>query len=444
MAEVDLTHLREIDRRHLIHPFTDHSALHASGVNVIVEGEGCWLVDAEGNRLLDGLAGLWCVNVGYGNSRISEAIAEQSRRLPFYPTFFQSGTEPAIALSERLAELAPSGLSHALFAGSGTEANETALKAIRAFRHLRGETQRTKIVGRRLSYHGVTLAAASITGLPACRDPFDLPLPGFVQAPAPHPYSAGSDLSAEAYGEWCIEETARLFESEGPETISAMFVEPVQGAGGVIVPPERYLGELRNLTREHGILFVADEVITGFGRLGDWFASAKWSLEPDLITLAKGITSGYLPLGATLVSDEIAESLVGGGSFAHGHTYSGHPTCAAAALANIDEIERLGLVDRVRDDVGPYLEAGLRALGDHPAVAEVRACGLIGALELVEPGSTGPPTNPLGPVAAARAREAGVIVRGMGNAIAVSPPLIITRDEIDTLLAAVRTTLDSF
>src|SRR5580765_3544723 len=231
-------------------------------------------------------------------------------RLPYYCSFFNTTNEPAIRLAERLAEVAPPRLKHTLFSNSGSEANESALKIIRAWQKIRGKPAKTKILSRTFSYHGVTLATTSMTGLPGCYQPFDLPLPGFIHVPGPHPYGVNSPLDPVAYGKWCLEETARIIEREGPGTIAALFAEPVQGAGGVIVPPKGYLAGLRQLCREHDILFVADEVITGFGRLGEWFASGLWELDPDIMTLAKGITSGYLPLGATMISDEIAGDVI--------------------------------------------------------------------------------------------------------------------------------------
>jgi putrescine aminotransferase len=365
-------------------------------------------------------------------------------RLPYYCSFFNTTNEPAIRLAERLARLAPPRLRHTMFSNSGSEANETALKFIRAWQKHRGKSGKTKILSRAYSYHGVTLAAASMTGLPNCTEPFDLPLPGFLQIPAPHPYGANSPLDPAAYGQWCLEETARIIRREGADTIAAMFVEPVQGAGGVIVPPDGYLRGLRQLCRDHEILFVADEVITGFGRLGAWFASQLWELDPDILTLAKGITSGYLPLGATMLSDELAQDVIASGYFSHGFTYSGHPTATAAALANLDVLESGRLIPRVRDDLGPYFQKKLREFASHPAVGEVRGCGLIGALELLPPnGRTGlNPASPLGAKAARIAREEGVIVRGIRDLIAMSPPFIITKEEIDELFGAVRRTLE--
>jgi putrescine aminotransferase len=436
--------LQEIDARFHLHPFTNHDEMHARGTHIIVSGDGVYVQDAEGRKLLDGLAGLWCVNVGYGRAEVIDAISAQLRQISFYPSFFNSTTEPAIRLAQRLAELAPEGVNHTVFCNSGSEANETALKIIRGYWKLRGQPQRTKILSRNFSYHGVTIATTSMTGLPGCTEPFGLPLPGFIQVPGPHAYAAGQEADPVAYGKWCVEETARIIEREGAETIGAMFVEPVQGAGGVIPPPEGYLTALRALLREKGILFVADEVITGFGRLGEWFASEMWKLEPDLITLAKGLTSGYLPLGATMVSDEIAELVIHSGYFAHGFTYSGHPTSCAAGLANLQVIEDLGLVPRVRADVGPYFQKKLRSFRNHPAVGEIRGLGLIGALELVprEGRATLTPASLLGVKAAALARQEGIIVRGIRDIVALAPPLTISHTEIDELFAGVGKALD--
>ena len=418
--------------------------MHAQGTRVIVSGRGVFLQDAQGRQLLDGLAGLWCVNVGYGRAEITDAVAAQMRQLAYYPSFFNSTTEPAIRLAARLASLAPPRVQHTIFCNSGSEANESALKIIRGYWKLRGQPQRTKILSREFSYHGVTLATTSMTGLPSCSAPFDLPLPGFLHVPAPHAYAADRESDPVAYGKWCVEETARVIEREGADTIAAMFVEPVQGAGGVIPPPAGYLAALRALCREHGILFVADEVITAFGRVGDWFASNLWDLDPDLISLAKGLTSGYLPLGATMVSDEIADVLLHHGYFAHGFTYCGHPTTCAAALANLDIIENDGLIPRVRTNLGPYFQEKLRAFAGHPAVGEVRGTGLIGALELVPRGGKAALTPPmmLGIKAAALARQEGVIVRGIRDIVAVAPPLTITREETDQLFDAVGKALD--
>ncbi|MEI8292969.1 MAG: aminotransferase [bacterium] len=436
--------LRDLDSQHHLHPFTNHLDMHLRGTHLIKSGEGCHLIDENDRRLLDGLAGLWCVNVGYSCSAIVKAVEAQMTRLPYYPSFFNTTTEPPIRVAEFLAKKAPARLNRTIFSNSGSEANETALKIIRSYHKLRGQPQKKKILSRTFSYHGVTLATSSLTGLPMVSEPFDLPLPGFIHVPGPYAYGYNSPLSPRDFGRWCLEETARIIRDEGAESIAAMFVEPVQGAGGVIPPPPGHLGELRELLRKNEILFVADEVITAFGRLGDWFASTLWNLDPDIITLAKGITSGYLPLGATMVSDEIAETLFQGGYFAHGFTYSGHPTSAAAALANLETIESLGLIERVRDDVGPYFQKRLHALTDHPAVGEARGEMLIGALELLPRGGREAmtPATSLGIPAAALIRNEGSIVRGIRNLIAVAPPLIITRCEIDELFGSIERGLE--
>jgi putrescine---pyruvate transaminase len=440
---LDLDQLRRLDAAHHLHPFTDHVALHKAGTHVIRSARGSTLVDETGRELLDGLAGLWCVNIGYGRDEIRAAVDAQMRQVAFYPSFFNTSTEPTIRLAARLAELVPPGLGHVIFSNSGSEANETALKLARAYWKLRGRAGKTKVLSRTYAYHGVGLATTSLTGLPSCLEPFDLPLPGFLHVPGPLAYGTGK--SPAEHGRWCLEETERTIAREGADTIGAMFVEPIQGAGGVIVPPTGYLAQLRELCRQNDILFVADEVITGFGRLGAWFASELWSLQPDLMTVAKGITSGYIPLGGTLARDEIADTLSRGGYLAHGFTYTGHPTTCAAALANLDIIEREGLVERVRDDVGPRFQAALAKLADHPLVAEVRGFGLIGALELRPPRS-GPNAsaapNTLGLAAHLLAREEGVIVRGIRDLVAMSPPLVVTHDELDRMFAGLTRALD--
>ena len=443
MATFDLSGLRQLDQAHHLHPFTDHRAMHAGGTHVIRAAKGSTLIDESGRELLDGLAGLWCTNVGYGREEILAAVSEQMRAVAFYPSFFNTTTEPTIRLAARLAKLAPARLNHVIFCNSGSEANETALKLIRAYWKLRGRREKTKVLSRTFAYHGVGLATTSLTGLASCLDPFDLPLPGFIHVPGPNAYGTGK--TPEEYGRWCLKETEKTIEREGAHTISAFFAEPVQGAGGVIVPPEGHLTALRELCRKHEILFVADEVITGFGRLGAWFASELWSLDPDLMSLAKGITSGYVPLGATLVSDEIADGFERGGYLAHGFTYTGHPVACAAALANLDILEHEKLIERVRDDVGPRFQQKLRALAGHPAVGEVRGSQLIGAIELKRPAHgkyAHAPENSLGAAVHNLAREEGVVVRGIRDLIALSPPFVITHEELDRMFAGVERAIE--
>ena len=438
-----LEELRKMDREHHLHPFTDHAAMHPSGTHILTGGRGVYLQGEEG-RLLDGLAGLWCVNVGYGRKEIVDAVAKQMQELSFYPSFFNSTTEPAVRLAGRLGRMAPGNLDYSVFSNSGSEANETALKIIRQYQILKGHPDRMKILTRNYAYHGVTLATASMTGLPNCQIPYGLPLPGFLHAPAPYAYVAGREKDAEAYGQECVAATRQMIEKEGAKTIGAMFLEPVQGAGGVIVPPPGYLAAMRKLAREYEILFVADEVITAFGRLGAWFASEMWDLQPDLMILAKGLTSGYISMGATMVSRPIAEVLMKGGYFAHGFTYSGHPVAAAAALANIDILEKEKLTERTRDKVGPYFQKKLKEFAGHPAVGEVRGVGLIGAIELLPKGGRKDlkPGMNLGIVGAAKVRSEGAIVRGIRDLLAFAPPLVITEGEIDEMFSSVRRGID--
>ncbi len=439
-----LAELRRMDAEHHLHPFTDHADMHRQGTYILRGASGCHVTDETGRQLLDALAGLWCVNVGHGRLEIAEAVYQQMTDIAYYPSFLNSTTEPAILLADKIAQIAPPGMGKVFFTNSGSEANETALKLVRAYHRLRGDAAKRTILSRTFSYHGVGVATTSMTGLPTCQVPFDLPLPGFVHVPGPHPYGVGSERSAAEYAAWCLEETERVIAREGADTIAALFAEPVQGAGGVIVPPPGHLKELRELCRRHGILFVADEVITGFGRLGDWFASGLWDLQPDMITTAKGITSGYVPLGATIVADPVSEVLSNGGYLAHGFTYSGHPVATAAGLANLEIIARERLLERVRDDIGPYFQSKLHKFAGHPAVGEIRGAQLIGAIDMLPAGGRAalksPPT--LGARGAALCRQHGVIVRGIRDLIAMAPPLTVSHAEVDQLFDAVGTMLD--
>lgn len=438
--------LRALDQAHHIHPFTHNQSMHEQGGAYVIEkASGSYVTDDRGVTLLDGLAGLWCVNMGYGRREIIEAITKQLEQLCYYPSFFNSTTEPTVRLAHKLHTLGLPRLTHTLFSNSGSEANETALKVILSYWNLKGQPRRTKILSRTYSYHGVTLGATNLTGLVSCTKPFGLPGPGFVRIPGPYHYVADTGLSAEDFGRKCLEETETIIRCEGPDTIAALFAEPVQGAGGVIIPPAGYIQGLRALARKYGILYVSDEVITGFGRVGAMYASEDWGLDPDIQTLAKGITSGYIPLGATRVSDEIAATLNAGGYYANGHTYSGHPVACAAALANLELMEKENTVAYVKDDIGPYFEQKMAALASHPAVGESRCRKLMGALELLDHGKkVTDPMIGLGPKVSALVRQHGAIVRGLSNLIAISPCLNITRAEVDELFVSVQAGLDEF
>ena len=437
--------LREIDAEHHIHPFTNNSDMHRTGAHIIEAAEGSYVTDDHGTRLLDGLAGLWCVNVGYGRREIIDAVRMQMEKLCFYPSFFNSTTEPTILLAEKLYSLGLPRLTHTIFSNSGSEANDTAIKVILSYWNLKGQPRRTKFMSRTHAYHGVTLGATSLTGLVSCTRPFGLPASGFVRIPGPYHYISNSELSPEDFGKKCLDETETIIRCEGPESIAAIFAEPIQGAGGVIIPPAGYLRGLRALAHKYGILYVSDEVITAFGRIGAYYASELWVLDPDVVILAKGITSGYIPLAATRVGSEITETLNSGGYFATGHTYSGHPVACAAALANIELIEKENLVAYVAQDIGPYFENKFLEFQHHPAVGEARCCKMMGAMELLNHGEkVTDPMIGLGPKAAAIVRKHGAIVRGLANLIAISPCLNITHAEVDELFASVKAGLDEF
>jgi putrescine---pyruvate transaminase len=375
--------LRAIDAAHHFHPFSDMGSLNAQGSRVIRRASGVWLEDSEGNRILDGMSGLWCVNVGYGRDEIADAVASQMRELPFYNTFFKTTHVPAIELSRLLADVTPARFSRAFFTSSGSESNDTIIRLVRTYWAARGEPTRQVFISRRNSYHGSTMGGASLGGMGPMHEQGGLPIPGIVHIGQPYWWGEGGDMSRDEFGL----HAARLLEAEidriGPQNVAAFIAEPIQGAGGVIIPPATYWPEVRRILKERDILFVSDEVICGFGRLGHWFGHEHFGTKPDILTLAKGLSSGYLPIGAVMISDAIADVLYAmGDDFNHGYTYSGHPACCAAAIANLGIIRREGLVERVRDDIGPYLQAKWNAFADHPLVGEAGMIGLMGGLEL--------------------------------------------------------------
>ena len=432
-----LADLQRRDREHHFHPFTDFKDLGRRGTRVIVRGEGVYVWDHQGNKLLDGMSGLWNVNVGYGRRELIEAATRQLETLPFYNSFFQCTTVPPIELAERLASLTGNRLSHVFFAGSGSEANDTNIRLVRRFWQLQGQPERKVIISRTNAYHGSTIGAASLGGMKPMHEQGGLPIPDIVHVDQPYHFESGGNLSPEDFG---VEVARRLDEkirALGPERVAAFIGEPVQGAGGVIIPPETYWPEVSRVCREHGILLIADEVITGFGRLGRWFGHERMGFEPDLVTFAKGVTSGYIPLGGVLVGQRVAEVLAAdGGEFAHGYTYSGHPVACAVALANLDVIESEDLPGRVLNDIGPYFREGWLALADrHRIVGEARMFGFMGALELVREGHTRFGKDQK---AGERCRdlciEHGLVMRAVGDTMIVAPPLVISRAEIDELL----------
>lgn len=448
MSTVDTAELKRLSGAHHWHPFTDHKELaELGGPRIITRAEGVWLTDSTGARILDAMGGLWCVNVGYGRRELADAAYAQLTNLSFYHGFFKTTTEPTVRLAAKLAELTPPGLSRAFFANSGSEANDTIVRMARHYWALKGKPAKKIIIGREHGYHGTTMAATSLNGMPAMHEQGGLPLPGFAHVMAPYPFEGQGDMSPEAFGRLAARAVEEKILALGAENVAAFIGEPVQGAGGVIIPPDSYWPEINRICKEHDILLIADEVICGFGRLGHWFGSQRYGIRPDFMTLAKGITSGYVPLSAVMVGDRVAETLIEeGGEFYHGFTYSGHPVACAVALANLDIIEREGLVDRARSDIGPYLRQRLEEeLDGHPIVGEIRSEGLIGAIEIVKDIKTRerfPGKGKVGLMARDHCFHNNLIMRGIRDSLVYAPALTMTREEADEVARLARLALD--
>jgi L-2,4-diaminobutyrate transaminase len=442
--------LGDIDRRHVFHPFSVLGEHEASGPRrMIVSGEGSTLTDDQGRTYLDAMAGLWCVNVGYGNPEIAEALRAQALKLPYYHAFSSMATDAPALLAERLISLAPAGMSKVLYGNSGSDANDTQIKLVRMYNNLLGRPEKKKIISRARGYHGVSLGSASLTGLGSVHRAFDLPLPGILHTRAPYRlWEARAGEDDAEFSTRLADELEGLILGEGPETVAAFIAEPVQAAGGVIIPPQGYFEAIHEVLSRYDVLLIADEVVSGFGRLGSWFGSELLGMKPDLITIAKGITSAYVPLSACVVSEPIWRVLAdrsGAATFSHGYTYTAHPIATAAALANLDVIERDGLIAQAVAR-GERLRGALaRAFAGHPLVGEVRGLGLVAAVEFVAPG--GGRFEVPGKIAAAVTREClerGVITRALpeGDSISFSPPFVITEAEIDTVVAVAREAAD--
>jgi 4-aminobutyrate---pyruvate transaminase len=428
----------------LVHPFTEINQHADRGPMVIERGEGIYVFDEAGNRYLEGMAGLWCVSLGFSERRLVEAGLRQMRRLPAYHLFGGKSYAPAVELAERLLAMALVPMARALFASSGSEANDTAIKLVRYYNHARGRPEKQKIIARARAYHGVTLGAASLTGLPHAHEHFGLPLEGFLHAECPHHYRfALPGESEEAYATRLAESLDRLIVREGAETIAAFIAEPLMGAGGVILPPATYFEKVQEVLRRHEVLLIADEVITGFARTGAMFGSQAFGLRPDLMTLAKGLSSGYAPIAAVLISDPIFEALASGsgrvGTFGHGFTYGGHPVASAIALKTLRIYEEDDVLAQVRK-VAPHFAERVLDLAAHPLVGHARAMGLVGAVELMADGAERTPFAPslrVGARVVEHALREGLILRPLADVVSFCPPLIITSQEIDRMFDAV-------
>ena len=438
--------LQALDAAHHMHPFTAGDELARKGARIITSARGVFLKDSEGNEILDGMAGLWCVNIGYGRKELAEAAYRQMLELPYYNTFFQTTHVPAIALAAKVAEVAPGDLNQVFFAGSGSEANDTNIRLVRHYWAQLGQPSKRVIISRRNAYHGSTLGGASLGGMQGMHAQGGLPIPDVAHIDQPAWFAEGGDMSPEEFGRARARQLEEKIAEIGAENVAAFIAEPVQGAGGVIVPPDSYWPEVKRILAEHDILFIADEVICGFGRTGHWFGSEAYGLSPDIMTIAKGLSSGYQPIGGSIVSDRVAKVVNAGGDFNHGYTYSGHPVAAAVALENVRLLQEEKIVDHVRDDVGPYLAEKWGALADHPLVGEAVSKGLMASLALT-------------PDKASRARFAAevgtagfmtreisfannLVMRHVGDRMIIAPPLVITRDEIDLLIERAARVLD--
>ncbi|MCG7505791.1 aspartate aminotransferase family protein [Mesorhizobium retamae] len=443
-----LKQLQQIDAAHHLHPFTDHKELRGAGSRIITHAKGPFIYDSEGAEILDGMAGLWCVNVGYGRDELADAAYAQMKELPYYNSFFKCSTPTPVLLSKRLAEIAPKGVSQVFYGSSGSEANDTALRLVRHFWTLEGKPEKNRIISRKNAYHGSTVAGTSLGGMEGMHSQLGGPVPNIVHVMMPYAYELA--LPGESDHDFGIRAAKAVEDAiieAGAENVAAFIGEPIMGAGGVKIPPASYWPEVQRICRKHDVLLMLDEVITGYGRTGEWFAADYYGIQPDTITTAKALTSGYQPLSALLVGDRIATTLVEkGGEFYHGYTYSGHPVACAVALANLDIIAKEGLVERVKNETGPYFAKALQEqIAGHDLVGEVRSIGLMGAIEIVRDKATKERFSPAGSAAVTVRDHAiahGMMLRATGDTMILSPPLIWTRDTIDMCCERIGKALD--
>jgi putrescine aminotransferase len=425
-----------LSAEHHLAPFSDYKQLKEKGPRIITKAQGVHLWDSEGNKILDGMAGLWCVAIGYGREELADAASKQMRELPYYNLFFQTAHPPALELAKAISDIAPAGMNHVFFTGSGSEGNDTMLRLVRHYWALKGQPNKKTIISRVNGYHGSTVAGASLGGMTYMHEQGDLPIPGIEHIPQPYWFGEGGDMTPDEFGTWAAEQLEKKILELGVDNVGAFIAEPIQGAGGVIVPPATYWPKIKEILGRYDILFVADEVICGFGRTGEWFGSDYFDLAPDMMTIAKGLTSGYIPMGGLIVRDEIVKVINEGGDFNHGFTYSGHPVAAAVALENIRIMRDEKIVERVKNETAPYLQKRLRELSDHPLVGEVRGVGLLGAIELVKDKATRERYvgRGAGMICRTFCFDNGLIMRAVGDTMIISPPLVISFAEIDELI----------
>jgi putrescine aminotransferase len=445
---VDTRDWQTLDSAHYLHPFTDHKQLAARGARIVTRAEGVYIHTSDGQKILDGMSGLWCVALGYGRKELSDAAYRQLQELPYYNSFFQSTTPPAIELARILKEVTPPQFNHVFYTGSGSEANDTLVRLVRRYWQLLGNPERNVIISRWNGYHGSTIAGASLGGMKPMHEQLgpDGGLPGIVHINQPYWFGEGGDLSPAEFGLKCARELEQKIEEVGPHRIAAFIGEPVQGAGGLVIPPETYWPEIQRIVDKYGILFASDEVICGFGRTGQWFGCEHYGTRPDFMTMAKALSSGYLPIGGLMVGDRVADVLIDkGGEFFHGFTYSGHPVACAVAIANLTIFRRERVVERVREETAPYLAQRWQELASHPLVGDARSLGLLAAIELVpakRPRRFFEPRGEVGLRMRENCTRNGLVMRATRDTLFIAPPLVISRSEIDELLSKVVRSLD--
>ncbi|WP_375265171.1 aspartate aminotransferase family protein [Planktotalea sp.] len=437
--------LQALDAAHHMHPFTTGDEIAAKGARVITGANGVMLRDSDGNQILDAMAGLWCVNIGYGREELADVAARQIRELPYYNTFFMTTHVPAIALSQRLAELAPEGMNHVFFAGSGSEANDTNIRMVRTYWDMKGKPSKKVIISRHNAYHGSSVGSGSLGGMSGMHAQGGMPIPDIHHIGQPNWWAEGGDMTPEDFGLKRAQELEQAINDMGEDRIAAFIAEPVQGAGGVIVPPSTYWPEIQRICDKYEILLIADEVICGFGRTGEWFGSTTMGIRPDIMTIAKGLSSGYQPIGGSIVSDEIA-TVINSGEFNHGYTYSSHPVASAVALENLRILDEEGIVTKVREQTAPYLKSKWEALTDHPLVGEAKIVGMMGSIALTphkeSRAAFKSDAGTVGYICRERCFANNLVMRHVGDRMIISPPLVINETQIDTLMERAVQSLD--
>jgi len=434
------------DSHHILHPFTDPKSILKNGSRIISRADGIYLWDTEGQKILDAMAGLWCVNVGYGREKLAKVAFEQLKLLPYYNSFFKTTTPPTISLSKKLVEITPEGFNHVFFTNSGSEANDTVIRTARRYWRLLKQPNKRVIISRKEAYHGSTIAAASLGGQRFAHEMDGLPIPDIAHIDYPYWYGKGGDLSPEEFGIQNAQNLEKKIKEIGPDNVAAFIGEPIQGAGGLIVPPDTYWPEIQRICQKYGILIIADEVICGFGRTGKWFGSETFGIKPDMMPIAKGLSSGYLPIGGVMIHDKIMDILIEkGGDYSHGFTYSGHPAACAVAIENIKILEDENLIEKVALETGPYLKKRWKEFENHQIVGEVRNVGMLGAIELVENKEKRkffPSSKKVGEVCRDFCFQNNLVMRAINDTMVISPPLTISTNQIDEMYNLVKLCLD--